>query len=288
MIVTPIKIQGKKTKLIPDIQEIVQHLLDKNKNINTWVEPFLGSGAVAFNCSRDPQIKTVIVNDINPHIIKFYSKINDGEITGSVIRDVFKMHSKRLQAEGGEYYKLIKDRFNESKESLDFLFLTRTGFNGVMRFNKKGEWNVPFCKLNNRLTDGVIEDLANTVDELSRLFKSKTFIFYNKSYEDVIRLSPDNAIFYCDPPYYGLDVKYFTGWEKKNEVELFELIKGKTFIYSTWLNNGYKDNPMIDELWKDFNIYEKEHKYMLAENAGDRKKVIEGIIYPGDKISGLW
>lgn len=288
MIVTPIKIQGKKTKLIPDIQEIVQHLLDKNKNINTWVEPFLGSGAVAFNCSRDPQIKTVIVNDINPHIIKFYSKINDGEITGSVIRDVFKMHSKRLQAEGGEYYKLIKDRFNESKESLDFLFLTRTGFNGVMRFNKKGEWNVPFCKLNNRLTDGVIEDLANTVDELSGLFKSKTFIFYNKSYEDVIRLSPDNAIFYCDPPYYGLDVKYFTGWEKKNEVELFELIKEKTFIYSTWLNNGYKDNPMIDELWKDFNIYEKEHKYMLAENAGDRKKVIEGIIYPGDKISGLW
>ena len=50
MIIPPIKIQGKKTKIVPKIMEIADIILSEHKEIDTWVEPFLGSGVVAFNC----------------------------------------------------------------------------------------------------------------------------------------------------------------------------------------------------------------------------------------------
>ena len=281
MIIPPIKIQGKKTKIVPKIMEIADGLLSEHPEIDTWVEPFLGSGVVAFNCPG--RIKKVIVNDINPHIIKFYKGIADDSITADNIREVFDIHNQNLIKDGYDYYNQIKNRFNQSFDTMDFLFLTRTGFNGVMRFNGSGKWNVPFCKLNNRLSKNVIEDLTSSVDDLSRLFKSKDFTFYNKSFEDVIESAPENSIFYCDPPYYGLQVQYFKGWRKEDEIRLNEMLKDKMFIYSTWLEDGIKENPMIDEYWGECEIEGKKHKYNVAEKAEKRNQVIEGLIYPKSK-----
>ena len=278
MIIPPIKIQGKKTKIVPKIMEIADGLLSEHPEIDTWVEPFLGSGVVAFNCPG--RIKKVIVNDINPHIIKFYKGVADGIITSDRIKEVFDIHNQNLLKDGYDYYNRIKDRFNQSFDTMDFLFLTRTGFNGVMRFNNSGKWNVPFCKLNNRLSKNVIDDLVSSVDELSRLFKSKEFIFYNKSFEEVIESAPENSIFYCDPPYYGLQVQYFKGWGKEDEIRLNEMLKDKMFIYSTWLEDGIRENMMINKYWGEYEIEGKKHKYNVAEKAEKRNQVTEGLIYP--------
>ena len=278
MIIPPIKIQGKKTKIVPKIMEIADGILNDHPEIDTWVEPFLGSGVVAFNCPG--RIKKVIVNDINPHIIKFYKGVADGTITPDRIREVFDIHNQNLLKDGYDYYNRIKDRFNQSFDTMDFLFLTRTGFNGVMRFNNSGKWNVPFCKLNNRLSKNVIDDLASSVDELARLFKSKDFTFYNKSFEEVIESAPENSIFYCDPPYYGLQVQYFKGWGKEDEIRLNEMLKDKMFIYSTWLEDGIRENMMINEYWGEYEIEGKKHKYNVAEKAEKRNQVTEGLIYP--------
>ena len=278
MIIPPIKIQGKKTKIVPKIMEIADGILNDHPEIDTWVEPFLGSGVVAFNCPG--RIKKVIVNDINPHIIKFYKGVADGTISPDRIREVFDIHNQNLLKDGYDYYNQIKNRFNQSFDTMDFLFLTRTGFNGVMRFNNSGKWNVPFCKLNNRLSKNVIDDLASSVDELSRLFKSKDFTFYNKSFEEVIESAPENSIFYCDPPYYGLQVQYFKGWGKEDEIRLNEMLKDKMFIYSTWLEDGIRENMMINEYWGEYEIEGKKHKYNVAEKAEKRNQVTEGLIYP--------
>ena len=277
MIVPPIKIQGKKTKLVPKIMEIADTLLVEHPEIDTWVEPFLGSGVVAFNCPN--RIRKVIVNDINPHIIKFYKGVADGIITPDTVRNTFAVHNEKLLKGGYDYYNEIKDRFNQTFETMDFLFLTRTGFNGVMRFNGSGKWNVPFCKLNDRLSKAVIEDLSGSVEELSQLFLNKEFIFNNTSFERVLEASPANSIYYCDPPYYGLATQYYKGWGKEDEIRLNQMLKGKTFIYSTWLNDGLKDNPMIDEYWGDYDKEGKAHKYNVAEQSHQRNKVVEGLIY---------
>lgn len=277
MIIPPIKIQGKKTKIVPKIMEIADNLLNEHKDIDTWVEPFLGSGVVAFNCPS--RIKNVVVNDINPHIIKFYKSVADGIITPENIKDTFNEYGKNLKVGGNDYYNEIKDRFNQTFETMDFLFLTRTGFNGVMRFNGSGKWNVPFCKLNDRISQTLIDDLSGSIRELSHLFSTKTFTFYNKSFEEVLEGSTSNSIFYCDPPYYGLAVQYFKGWGKEDEIRLNEMLKDKVFIYSTWLNDGKRDNPMIKDYWNDYEIEGKKHKYNVAEKSSQRNQVTEGLIY---------
>ena len=142
MIIPPIKIQGKKTKIVPKIMEIADGILNDHPEIDTWVEPFLGSGVVAFNCPG--KIKKVIVNDINPHIIKFYKGVADGVITSDKIREVFDIHSQNLLKDGYNYYNQIKDRFNQSFDTMDFLFLTRTGFQWCDEVQQFREMECPF------------------------------------------------------------------------------------------------------------------------------------------------
>ena len=96
--------------------EIANNLLDEHPEIDTWVEPFLGSGVVAFNCPN--HIKNVIVNDINPHIIKFYKGIADGVITPERIKEEFEIHNQKLLTGGADYYNEIKNRFNDSFDSM--------------------------------------------------------------------------------------------------------------------------------------------------------------------------
>ena len=287
MINSPIKQQGKKTKLLQQIMEVADEILLNHPEIDTWVEPFMGSGVVAFNCPY--KIKKVIVNDINPHNINFFKSIYDGTITEELIIEKFTEYSKNLSESGVEYYNKIKDEFNQDHDTMKYLFLTRTGFNGVVRFNSSGHWNVPFCKLNNRLSKNVIDELSNSVEEISELFKRKEFEFHCTSFENVLKDIPANSLIYCDPPYWGLNTQYYKGWKEEQELLLNELLSDKIFIYSTWVNDGHKDNPMIQKCWGQYEIREEKHKYLLAQNAEDRKDIVEGLIYKkNEKIIGMW
>ena len=154
MIVTPIKIQGKKTKLVP---YIIENTNLSNETI--WIEPFLGSGEVLFNIN--PQ--KAVVSDTNKLIIDFYQKIQTKEITSSIVRIFLEEHGKKLQEGGEEYYYEMRDKFNKTLDPLYFLFLNRSCFNGMIRFNSKNEFNVPFCKKDNRFSKSYITKIVNQV-----------------------------------------------------------------------------------------------------------------------------
>ncbi|MDQ7046236.1 MAG: DNA adenine methylase [Sulfurovum sp.] len=66
--VPPIKSQGIKTKLVPWIKDVVPSRIE-----GTWIEPFMGTGVVAFNIRPDK----AILADSNPHLINFYNGINN-------------------------------------------------------------------------------------------------------------------------------------------------------------------------------------------------------------------
>ena len=139
VIVPPIKSQGIKTKLVPWIMQLAPKVKGK------WIEPFLGTGVVAFNSGY----KKAILNDTNPHIINFYKGIQQGQITAPLMRNYLEQEGALLSKaadNGYEHYRTVRQRFNESFSPYDFIFLSRAGFNGMMRFGKKGNWNIPFCK----------------------------------------------------------------------------------------------------------------------------------------------
>lgn len=275
IIVPPIKSQGIKTKLVPWIMELVPEINGK------WIEPFLGTGVVAFNAN----FKQTILNDTNPHIINFYKGIQKKEITAPLMKQYLEHEGKLLsiaEDSGYEHYRKIRSRFNSGEYSpYDFIFLSRAGFNGMMRFNKKGNWNIPFCKKPNRFAQSYITKICNQVSNVSAIIKQEpNWTFYNKNFADIIPLATKGDIIYCDPPYFGRYVDYYNGWTELDEELLFNLLsKTKSkFILSTWHHNDWRENEMITKFWKKFNIITKDHFYHSGGKIENRRTIVEALV----------
>ncbi len=132
--VPPIKIQGKKTQLVNFILE------NKPNEFETWIEPFMGSGVVGFNAK--PQ--KAIFADSNPHIVQFYNAIKNKHINHLIVKQFLQEQGKILAEKGQDFYNEVREKFNREHQSLDFLFLNRSCFNGMIRFNRKLAFNVPY------------------------------------------------------------------------------------------------------------------------------------------------
>src|SRR3989344_290445 len=255
MIIPPIKSQGIKTKLVPWIMAIAP------KSTGRWIEPFLGTGVVAFNSGY----KKAVLNDTNPHLINFYKGVQNGQITAKLVRQYLEKEGQLLSKapdKGYEHYLKVRERFNNHYSPYDFIFLSRAGFNGMMRFNKKGAWNIPFCKKPNRFARAYITKIVNQVSVFSQIVQPEpNWIFYNESFADIIPLATKNDIIYCDPPYYGRHTDYFNDWTEQDEERLFNLLNETEakFILSTWHHNDWRENEMINKFWSKFNIVTRDH-----------------------------
>lgn len=274
VIVPPIKSQGIKTKLVPWIKEIIPNVK------GNWIEPFLGTGVVAFNSG----FKRAILNDTNPHLIKFYKGIQNKTITPGSVRQYLEHEGKilsRADENGYVHFRFIRDRFNKEFSPLDFLFLSRAGFNGMMRFGGKGNWNIPFCKKPNRFSLSYITKIVNQVDSVSKIIQPEPFwSFYNKSFADIIPPATKDDFIYCDPPYLGRYVDYYNGWSEEDEENLFKLLnetKAK-FILSTWHHNDFRENEMINKYWKNFNIVTRDHFYHSGGKIENRRTIVEALV----------
>lgn len=277
VIVPPLKSQGIKTKLVPWIKDLVAIANQNGK----WIEPFLGTGVVGFNSGY----KRAILNDTNPHIINFYKRIQDQSISAPSIRKYLEEEGKLLskaENNGYEHYLKIRSRFNSGLFSpYDFIFLSRAGFNGMMRFGSKGNWNIPFCKKPNRFAQAYVTKIINQVDLVSQIIQPEPiWSFQNKYFADIIQLASENDIIYCDPPYFGRHVDYYNGWTEKDEELLFNQLsetKAK-FILSTWHHNDWRENEMINRYWKKFNIVTKDHFYHNGGSIENRRTVVEALV----------
>lgn len=243
-----------------------------------WIEPFLGTGVVAFNSG----FKEAILNDINPHIINFYKGVQDGSITPLKVKEFLEQEGEKLSTadeNGYVYFRAVRDRFNESFAPLDLLFLSRAGFNGMMRFNSKGKWNIPFCKKPNRFAQAYITKIVNQVAGVKSVIKDK-WTFTDENFSDIIPLANEGDIIYCDPPYYGRYVDYYNGWKESDEELLFNLLsetKAK-FILSTWHHNDWRANEMVVKFWNKFNLVTKDHFYHSGGNIKNRKTMVEALV----------
>jgi DNA adenine methylase len=269
--VPPIKSQGIKTKLVPWIQSIVPS--DFN---GTWIEPFMGTGAVAFNVAP----RRAILCDTNPHLVNFYANIASGEITPEVVKEFLTREGETLLSKGEDHYYFVRDRFNSEHSPLDFLFINRAGFNGMIRFNRKGGFNIPFCRKPQRFAQAYITKITNQVSWVSKIIKIKEFIFKCQDFNKTIEEASSTDVIYCDPPYIDRHVDYYNGWGDTHERELFKKLsnfKGK-FILSTWHHNDYRENEYVKNLWSEHSVLTREHFYHVGGKEKNRNPVIEALI----------
>ena len=174
----PLKWAGGKRWLVPQLKE-----LWRDTRASRLVEPFCGGLAVSLGLG--PQ--RALLNDVNPHPVNFYQKLQ----TGFRISLPMRNESELYYAHRDEFNHLISGRYRDSKKAAGlFYYLNRTGYNGLCRFNRSGLYNVPFgryAKIRYR------RDFSEYRSVVAR------WQFCHGDFED-LRLSESDFI-YADPPY---------------------------------------------------------------------------------------
>jgi DNA adenine methylase len=272
-LVPPLKCQGIKTKLVGEIRRVVQ-----GKELRRWVEPFCGSCVVALNV----QPKKAVLTDSNVHIIRLYQEIQNCRITPSIAKAFLAEEGNKLRTEGEPHYYAVRERFNAQPSSLDFLFLNRSCFNGVMRFNRAGRFNVPYGHKPERFAQAYVTKISNQIRRIAEVVAACDWTFAVADFRQTLASVGPGDLVYADPPYAGRHVDYFNSWSDVDETELGNLLKQLPchFILSTWHSNEFRTNASIERNWSDprFHILTREHFYHVGSNEDLRHPMIEALI----------
>jgi DNA adenine methylase len=244
------------------------------------VEPFLGSGVVAFNLAPERALLT----DTNKHIIHFYQAIQRGEVSQVAVRQFLASEGKKLAAGGSSYYYEVRDRFNKEGSPLDFLFLNRSCFNGVIRFNSRGEFNVPFGHKPERFSQAYVTKITNQVGWVAKQMQGKDWEFRVASWEEALSEAQPQDFLYLDPPYIGRHTDYFNAWNEEQAAKLALLAKRLScgFALSMWLENRHRKNAHIETFWSGLEIRICSHFYHVGSREDYRNEMDEAlVIAPG-------
>ncbi len=184
-----IKWSGSKRKIAP----MLAYLLPEAKRC---FEPFVGSGAMLpFRTSE-----IGMAGDVIPELIQLWIAIRDEpELT---IQE-YDRRWRQLQNEGHTAYYQVRDSFNTTRNPHDFLFLSRTCVNGLIRFNKNGDFN---NSLHHTRPGIAPERLSKLIYQWSRYIQDVTFIVAD--YHQTLENAQMGDFAFLDPPYNGTKGRY--------------------------------------------------------------------------------
>jgi len=261
-----IKWAGGKTQLLNEIDNAIPK--DIKRLEFTYVEPFVGGGAVLFwILQKYPNIEQAIINDINTDLTNSYQTIKENveELISVLKKWEEEYHSlKDKLEEKKEYYYSKRTLFNYKKsdkiiQTALFIFLNRTCFNGLYRVNRKNEFNVPIGSYKTPMICD--EDNLRAVNQLLQ-----KVIILNGDFEETLKYANNNALFYFDPPYKPLsNTSSFNSYAKdefddNEQIRLAKFCEKIDLLGYQWIlsNSDVKGkNPndnFFDELYGKFNI----------------------------------
>lgn len=223
-----------------------------------------------------------LLSDSNKHIIAFYRDIQQRKIIAADVREFLREQGAELSSRGEEHFYKVRERFNSAPNSLDFLFLNRSCFNGVMRFNKKGRFNVPFCRKPDRFAAGYITKIFNQVSSIAAVIAQVDWEFRVSGFKVTLSHITAGDFVYADPPYAGRHVDYFNSWSQEDEEDLGTRLASLPcrFILSTWHSNEFRSNSAIEKKWRDgqFHIFTKQHFYHVGSSEDLRHPMMEALV----------
>lgn len=262
-----IKWVGGKRQLLNELKKYMP------KEFNTYFEPFIGGGALFF----DLKIEKSFINDYNSELTNLYEIIKNKP--NKLIKDL-KKHENN-----SEYFYKIREldrtpssykRLSKVKKASRFIYLNKTGFNGLYRVNRNGQFNVPFGKYKN--PNYADED---NILECSNLLQKTTIL--NGDFENIKKFIKRGDFVYFDPPYVPIsDTSNFTGYTDKgfDEDMQFRLKELCDYIHNIgayfMLSNSY--TPYIEELYKGYNLIIVQANRALNCKANGRGKINEYLV----------
>ena len=226
------------------VSQIISHFPE---NIDTYYEPFIGGASVLYETLSHNLAKKYRCSDLNAPLVGIWNLVKNNP------ESLFDDYSQRwltLKKEGKEYYYNVRREFNEDQNPFKFFFLLRTCRNGLVRYNKKGEFNSGFHLRRN----GIIpKNLKPILDRWHSKFSQVDITFENKDYRDVKTTEKD--FLYLDPPYMlpkaRRTVMYYGDFDFE---ALWEWLKEQRSSFALSLN-GFKND--IDCTIKVPEIYDE-------------------------------
>ena len=285
-----LKWAGGKTQLIEQIKNNLPEIVFKEKF--TYIEPFVGSGAVLFwLLSEFPNMKKAVINDINKELIDTYEVIAQNPHDLISILEILQNEYHELegnQEDKKQYYYEKRNLFNSRnkgkiEQSALFIFLNRTCFNGLYRVNRKNEFNVPIGSYKKP----TICDRENIMAVSDALQKVEIIC---GDFEQTVEHAGENTLFYFDPPYKPLNQTSSFNSYTKNEFDDKEQIRLRDFCdelakkgYQWILSNSDvkgkdENNHFFDELYADFHIERVLAKRNINANPEKRGVLSELLI----------
>jgi DNA adenine methylase len=238
-----LKWAGGKYDLLPTLLPLIQGALEPT---GRFIEPFVGGGSVALNVEAD----RIIINDANDAVVSCWLQLKDNPkfLKGAELMFKGFDNSENMFYRHRESFNYFMAHWNEYEVARFFLYLNRHCFNGLCRFNKKGEFNVPYGRYKTVYFPKAELEHAATVAKKMRI--------YHGDFADVMNDATQGDVVYCDPPYIPLSAtSAFVGYSKggftlEDQIRLKDRAcrlrdRGVTVIIS---NN---DTPLARELYKD-------------------------------------
>jgi len=247
-----LKWAGGKTQLLDEIGQRLPQGLSTGE-IDTYVEPFVGGGAVFFHIAQNyTHLKRFYLLDVNQDLINCYNKIKTN--VDAMIDELSSLETVFLRKRSGrkDFYYEIRDQFNADRSPAKLIFLNKTCYNGLYRVNRKDQFNVPFgdyknptiCDEDNlRSVSSVLQDteiICGDFTDSKKYIDSHTFVYF-------------------DPPYRPLSpTASFTSYSKdsfseKDQIKLAEFCRqihsrGAKFLLS---NSDPKNEDPMDHFFED-------------------------------------
>ena len=164
----------------------------------TYYEPFVGGGSILYPLKDN--LGSAVCGDICKPLIELWISIQKNP---SKLIDSYKTDWETLQKEGYRVYYKIRDRFNKDRSPEDLFFLSRTCVNGLIRFNKKGEFNNSFHYTRKGINPKMAEKI---ILEWSKLIQNVKFL--NADYRESTKTATSEDFIYLDPPYFNTRGRY--------------------------------------------------------------------------------
>ena len=267
-------------------------------HFDTYIEPFVGSGAVLFDIlSTRPSVQKAIINDINGDLINTYRTIRNNHL--EMVKVLLELQTEYLSLDATgrqEMFYSVRDRYNGRMEdnihqACFFIFLNRTCFNGLYRVNSKNLFNVPHGKYKTpKICDP--DNLTAVAEALKKVD------IRNADYEALKGEITKDCFIYLDPPYKPIsETSTFNSYsaDKFDDDEQVRLKnfcdyineQGALFMLSNSdPTNTDENNRFFDELYKEYNIRRVRARRNINSNGSERGEINELLItnYPNGTL----
>ncbi len=292
-----LKWAGGKGKLLEKMRGFLPTEL-KEGQIQRYIEPFIGGGAVFIDLAQRYQIEELYIFDVNPELILAYKTIQkDVDSLINLLTEIQKTYLALDEENKKRYYYRIRETINNTQKNVDFntyslawiertaslIFLNKTCFNGLFRVNSQGKFNVPMgrykkpliCHAENLIALSKILQQTNIqlgdFSDCEKWINSESFVYFDPPYKPISQTASFTAY----------SQHFFDDSEQLRLREFFvklDKIGAKLMLSNSDPKNEDNNNNFFEEAYQGYNIQRIKAGRSINSNANKRGDINELLI----------